>query len=1082
MKEQKNISFDSLTIDATNGFTAIKFTGTGASVSSNISITNCNIYARKYSTIPTNSQQQHRCIDKTSSTGNIKDLLIRNCFITGGNYYGIYITNSTQSNDYRRITIDSNIITGTYNGGINVIYFKGGAIDNNIISTTVESSESWAGITCSYYNDAHIRNNKIHSLERTLTGGNGIFNTQGNLASYVVGDVDISNNEIILKTSGTTNGIYISSIYKTNILHNSIYLLATGGARGIYLATVTACSTNVVKNNNIVVTSTHNDATAIVISNANYAYALYFELDYNNYYVASGNICKIGNAVFNTIPAVQTQTQQDANSISIYPNFVDTSIDLSLGNSLGFICPRHSKVSRDINGTQREAMTTIGAYTMHVYAGIDLQLTEIVEPINSSNSLCSPSYSSVKYAITNVGGTDIDFARHPMLLTIRTTGVNNATIDTLISSGTLNILETKIFEVTNALFTDFIGTYNLEASLNCASDTITENDTIFGVYQINKLNLPYDEDFSNSIFTELTIENLAGTAQWTVVSGNNNGYIDPFFGTGKLAFSGSKGTISRLSTGQIELNRTAQPVLEFWYAHDTSLADMNDQLSVTVTFDGGNSHRPLMALSRYDNSISAPTWTKYFIDLSPYVDSSCAIIVFEGISYGGNAQYLDRIAITSNTNIALTDALAIDVNACSLNNKTLSIEMTNQTGQAVDFSSDMTSIIVEISGSANQTLTLPLRSGIIEGLAVDTFAITNDFNFLPGTYNIKAYISPAVDKTLTDDTIYTSIIINPNLTITPKQVTGGTSMNNCLNIGTKVYQEVNIANNGNLNMDNIELTLNIYNISGVVIETINESITGTLAAGEDTNYSFLTAYTVPEDESFNVEIIVNPACNTTMKYSNSIVECVDLINVGISKFIEPANSNECSKINSQQKITVTVINETPNQDMRNISINAIIYANNQAVTTLKETIDNINASDSIDFTFSQSFVVPQANNYTIKVYIDKIDDTNDNDTLYITKCTDLGISESKVNSIGMSQNMPNPANDMAKVNYTIPNQGKVIFTIASVTGQILHTQEIEAKAGANSIEFNTANFADGIYFYTMDFNGHRLTKKMTIKK
>ena len=168
--------------------------------------------------------------------------------------------------------------------------------------------------------------------------------------------------------------------------------------------------------------------------------------------------------------------------------------------------------------------------------------------------------------------------------------------------------------------------------------------------------------------------------------------------------------------------------------------------------------------------------------------------------------------------------------------------------------------------------------------------------------------------------------------------------------------------------------------------------------------------------------------------------------------------------------------------MSGITIHAIISSNGNQINAWKATIDEISAGTSIDFTFAQSFTIPEENDYTIDVYIDKVDDANNNDTLSITKCINLGISETDINTIGMSQNMPNPANNMAKVNYTIPSQGKVVFTITSITGQILHTQTIEAKAGINSIEFNTANLAAGIYFYTMDFNGQRLTKKMTIKK
>ncbi|MBO4580732.1 MAG: T9SS type A sorting domain-containing protein, partial [Bacteroidales bacterium] len=84
--------------------------------------------------------------------------------------------------------------------------------------------------------------------------------------------------------------------------------------------------------------------------------------------------------------------------------------------------------------------------------------------------------------------------------------------------------------------------------------------------------------------------------------------------------------------------------------------------------------------------------------------------------------------------------------------------------------------------------------------------------------------------------------------------------------------------------------------------------------------------------------------------------------------------------------------------------------------------------------------------------------------------------------ISLSQNVPNPADNQAMVRYSIPQDGAVMFTILNVAGQVIYTEEVEAAAGTNSIVFNTENMAAGIYFYTMDFQGQRLMKKMVIRK
>ncbi|MDD2688159.1 MAG: hypothetical protein PHI54_06890 [Bacteroidales bacterium] len=52
----------------------------------------------------------------------------------------------------------------------------------------------------------------------------------------------------------------------------------------------------------------------------------------------------------------------------------------------------------------------------------------------------------------------------------------------------------------------------------------------------------------------------------------------------------------------------------------------------------------------------------------------------------------------------------------------------------------------------------------------------------------------------------------------------------------------------------------------------------------------------------------------------------------------------------------------------------------------------------------------------------------------------------------------------------------------TVSGQILHTIDIPSLAGTHSLEFDTDHFANGIYYYSMQYKGQRIVKKMTIQK
>jgi hypothetical protein len=81
----------------------------------------------------------------------------------------------------------------------------------------------------------------------------------------------------------------------------------------------------------------------------------------------------------------------------------------------------------------------------------------------------------------------------------------------------------------------------------------------------------------------------------------------------------------------------------------------------------------------------------------------------------------------------------------------------------------------------------------------------------------------------------------------------------------------------------------------------------------------------------------------------------------------------------------------------------------------------------------------------------------------------------------MSQNIPNPAHGTTKINYRIPEDGKVVFSVYTVTGQTLMRKIVDAVSGVHSVEFDVTNLAAGIYYYSMDYNGQKIVKKMNVQ-
>ena len=85
-------------------------------------------------------------------------------------------------------------------------------------------------------------------------------------------------------------------------------------------------------------------------------------------------------------------------------------------------------------------------------------------------------------------------------------------------------------------------------------------------------------------------------------------------------------------------------------------------------------------------------------------------------------------------------------------------------------------------------------------------------------------------------------------------------------------------------------------------------------------------------------------------------------------------------------------------------------------------------------------------------------------------------------NFSLGQNIPNPAKDNTRIAYRIPSDREVIFTVYSITGQTLYVEKKDSYAGKNDIVFSTSNLSNGIYYYSIEYGGERLVKKMTVWK
>jgi hypothetical protein len=133
-------------------------------------------------------------------------------------------------------------------------------------------------------------------------------------------------------------------------------------------------------------------------------------------------------------------------------------------------------------------------------------------------------------------------------------------------------------------------------------------------------------------------------------------------------------------------------------------------------------------------------------------------------------------------------------------------------------------------------------------------------------------------------------------------------------------------------------------------------------------------------------------------------------------------------------------------------------------------------------TFAEPYTVPNDSVYYLTVYTDSYDNYLSNDTATIKRYTNVGIlSIGENNMFMLGQNIPNPANENTLINYSVPKAGEVLFHVHSIRGQLLYSKTIEAQRGNQSIELNTSTLAAGVYFYSMEYKGQRIVKRMSVR-
>ncbi len=95
----------------------------------------------------------------------------------------------------------------------------------------------------------------------------------------------------------------------------------------------------------------------------------------------------------------------------------------------------------------------------------------------------------------------------------------------------------------------------------------------------------------------------------------------------------------------------------------------------------------------------------------------------------------------------------------------------------------------------------------------------------------------------------------------------------------------------------------------------------------------------------------------------------------------------------------------------------------------------------------------------------------------------LAIDGEENNNFNIGQNYPNPFDNNSTINYSLEEASNVTITFTDLSGKVVKTvNQGTQAAGAYTLDVNSADFAEGVYFYTFTIGDVQVTRKMTVTK
>ncbi len=354
-----------------------------------------------------------------------------------------------------------------------------------------------------------------------------------------------------------------------------------------------------------------------------------------------------------------------------------------------------------------------------------------------------------------------------------------------------------------------------------------------------------------------------------------------------------------------------------------------------------------------------------------------------------------------------------------------------------------------------QSGTSAVQSGVIAGPLAPGATINYTFNqqlhVADVNYNLCAFTTVIGDIYTQNDNSCKTVIVNP--AANDVGVIEILQPGNYVSPGTTPIKIV-IKNFGTLTQTSIPISYQRNALTPLDIVW-----TGNLASGDTLQYTFPVQMSVPSGISFSLAAYTRLAGEAYI-HNDTTSKSVNICNLNAPGAITGASTIGTSANNVMYRITAPVTGA--------LYYNWYYSGSNVSIT------DDLNNKDTVYLSFAASAT---SGVLSVKAWNGTCEGAAANFNIGV-----IGIDEMNEGDFWLGQNIPNPTSAALNIEYCLPAEGDVKFDIINLYGQKIFSKNEKVNAGKHFINMNVNDLSSGIYYYTIEFKGKRLVKKMIVNK